>query len=78
MKIIADKRRCSGHARCAAMAEALFELDDNGYIGFDEKVVPPGQEEAARRGVRACPERALKLMAEPGDPPAATPVAAGR
>ena len=62
MKIIANKQRCSGHARCAAMAEHLFELDDNGYIGFTEKVVPPGQEDAARRGVRACPERALKLV----------------
>jgi ferredoxin len=43
------------------VAESLFELDDNGYIGFDEKPVPPGAEELARRGVRACPERALKL-----------------
>ena len=62
MKIIANRQRCSGHARCAAMAEQLFELDDNGYIGFAERAVPPGQEEAARRGVRACPERALKLV----------------
>lgn len=78
MKILADKRRCSGHARCAAMVESLFELDDNGYIGFDEKTVPPGQEDAARRGVRACPERALKIVVEHGDPPAAAPEPAGR
>jgi len=39
----------------------LFELDDNGYIRFAEKLVPEGLEELARRGVRACPERALKL-----------------
>ena len=62
MKIIADKTRCAGHARCAAIAEKLFELDDNGYIGFDEKAVETGAEESARRGVRACPERALKLV----------------
>jgi ferredoxin len=62
VKIIADKSRCAGHARCAAIAEKLFELDDNGYIGFDEKTVQPGAEELARRGVRACPERALKLL----------------
>jgi ferredoxin len=61
MKIIADKTRCAGHARCAAAAAQLFELDDNGYIGFDQKRVPDGAEESARRGVRACPERALKL-----------------
>lgn len=62
MKIIADKSRCAGHARCAAVADKLFELDDNGYIGFEEKPVAPGDEQLARRGVRACPERALKLI----------------
>jgi ferredoxin len=61
MKIIADRSRCAGHARCAAIAAQLFELDDNGYIGFDQKRVPDGEEDPARRGVRACPERALKL-----------------
>jgi ferredoxin len=61
MKIIADRTRCAGHARCAAVSEVLFELDDNGYIRFAEKIVPEGLQELARRGVRACPERALKL-----------------
>ena len=67
MKIIANKQRCSGHARCAAMAEHLFELDDNGYIGFTIKVVQQGEEDTARRGVRACPERALKLVDDAAD-----------
>jgi len=61
MKIVADKTRCAGHARCAAVADQLFELDDDGYIGFAEKLVPVGMEDVARRGVRACPERALKI-----------------
>jgi ferredoxin len=65
MKIVADRKRCAGHARCAAVSE-LFELDSNGYIGFDEKSVPQELEALAQRGVRACPERALKLI---GDPP---------
>ena len=65
MKIVADRRKCAGHARCAAVSE-LFELDSNGYIGFDEKSVPQALEALAQRGVRACPERALKLL---GDPP---------
>jgi ferredoxin len=63
MKIIADRTRCAGHARCAAVSETLFELDDNGYIRFAEKIVPQGLEELARRGTRACPERALKIAA---------------
>ena len=51
MKIIADKTRCAGHARCAAVADQLFELDSNGYIAFQQKIVPAGAEELARRGV---------------------------
>lgn len=62
MKIVANKKRCAGHARCAAVSDQLFELDGNGYIGFEEKHISPGLEELARRGVRACPERALQLQ----------------
>jgi ferredoxin len=61
MKIIADNKLCSGHARCNATAPEVFNLDSDGYIGFTEKEVPAGLEDKARRGVRACPERALKL-----------------
>ncbi|MGF6999346.1 ferredoxin [Paraburkholderia sp. GAS32] len=64
MKIIADRAKCAGHARCAAVSEELFELDESGYIAFDSKPVPPGMEALARRGTRACPERALMLDEE--------------
>ena len=61
MRIIADKTKCAGHARCAAVSEELFELDPSGYIGFESKTVDAAFEAIARRGVRACPERALKI-----------------
>jgi ferredoxin len=64
VKIVADRSKCAGHARCAAVSE-IFELDSNGYIGFDEKSVPQAMEALAQRGVRACPERALKLIGDP-------------
>ena len=73
MKIIADRTRCAGHARCAAVSEALFELDANGYIRFAEKIVPEGLQELARRGIRACPERALKLSNTEEQPPKGAP-----
>jgi ferredoxin len=63
MKIVADKSRCAGHARCASVSDQLFELDSNGYIAYTEKIVPADLEETAKRGVRACPERALKIAA---------------
>ncbi|MGH6962779.1 MAG: ferredoxin [Dongiaceae bacterium] len=59
MKIRIDKARCVGNARCAAVSAALFPLDDDGYIAVEEIDVPAGQEELARRGARACPERII-------------------
>ena len=65
MKIIANRAKCVGHARCAAVSDELFELDESGYIAFDIKEVPAGMEQFARRGTRACPERALQLEEDP-------------
>lgn len=59
MKIRINKAACVGNARCAAVAEQLFPLDDDGYIAVEEIDVPAGMEELARRGARACPERII-------------------
>jgi ferredoxin len=59
MRITVDKAKCAGHARCAAVAPQVYELDDNGYIAFAEKTVPEQLEKAALRGARACPERII-------------------
>jgi len=64
MKIRIDKASCVGNARCAAVSEMLFPLDDNGYIAVSEIDVPPGQEQLARRGARACPERIIVIESE--------------
>ena len=61
MKIHIKKSACVGHARCAAIAPQLFELDDGGYIAKEEIDVPVGQEDLARRGARACPERIITI-----------------
>ncbi|TAL04311.1 MAG: ferredoxin [Rhodospirillaceae bacterium] len=61
MKIHVKKEACVGHARCAAVAEDIFPLDENGYIAVTEIDVPPGKEERARRGARACPERIITI-----------------
>lgn len=61
MKLTIDTDKCSGHARCAATAPDLFELDDNGYaVPYDGKV-PAALEAAAREGAYACPERAIAV-----------------
>ena len=61
MKIRIKKTACVGHARCAAVAPELFVLDDDGYIAVEEIDVPPGKEDLARRGARACPERIITI-----------------
>ena len=61
MKIRIDKAACVGNARCAAVDEELFPLDEDGYIAVEVIEVPPGKEEIARRGARACPERIIVI-----------------
>jgi len=61
---------CQGHARCIALAPDTFDFDDEGYA-----VVRPGCEvvteeraAAVQRAVLNCPEAAIVLDAEGGDP----------
>ena len=61
MKIVINREKCVGHARCAAVAPTLFALDADGYIAIDGFDVPKGQEDAARKGARACPERVISV-----------------
>ena len=62
MKIRIDQAQCVGHARCAAVAPEIFPLDDNGYIAVTGIDVKPGQEDLARRGAKACPERVIHII----------------
>lgn len=64
MKIRIAKATCAGNARCAAVSEQLFPLDDNGYIAVEAVDVPAGMEQLARRGARACPERIITIVEE--------------
>lgn len=61
MRIHVDTDRCSGHARCRALAPDVYELDELGYNVTPVTEVAPGLEEAARRGADACPERAITI-----------------
>ena len=64
MKVRIDKAACVGNARCWAVSEELFPLDDDGYISVQEVEVPAGKEDLARRAVRACPERIIETVEE--------------
>jgi ferredoxin len=69
MKINVNRSLCSGHARCWSLAPAIYQLDEEGYIAVESFEVKPGDEALARRGARACPERALTVAEDtaPGE-----------
>jgi ferredoxin len=61
MRIVVDKKRCNGHARCLAVAPNVYVLNSDGYNETPETEVPQGKEAEAKLGARACPERAIKI-----------------
>jgi ferredoxin len=62
MRIRIERAACVGNARCAAVSEKLFPLDDDGYIATDGFAVSAGEEKVARNGARACPERIIFVV----------------
>lgn len=61
LRIKVDTTLCSGHARCATVAPDIYILNDDGYCIADGVEVPEEHEALAKRGARACPERAISL-----------------
>jgi len=67
MKIRIEQAQCVGNARCQAVAENLFPLNDEGYIATAGFVVAEGDERLARNGARACPERIIYVIEDDGE-----------
>jgi ferredoxin len=63
MRLQIDFDTCTGHGRCYALSPELFEADDDGYgrLLAPDGSVAPEHEEAARRAVNNCPERAIAI-----------------
>ena len=64
MRVRVLEDRCQGHARCAALAPDMFDLDDEGYSfvlpGREE--IADGDEQAVEMAMLAadnCPEQAI-------------------
>lgn len=66
MKIRIERPACVGNARCAAVSGELYPLDEDGYIASDGFDVPEGQEQLAKNGARACPERIIFVIEDDG------------
>jgi len=54
---------CQGHGRCYDLAPGLFGDDEEGYgTVLGDGVVPPEQQDDARRAALNCPEHAIALV----------------
>ncbi|MDB5428911.1 MAG: ferredoxin [Caulobacter sp.] len=62
MRILFNRRICSGHARCNEKGPDVYGLDEMGYCLPRSPIVPPELEEQARDGARNCPEGALTIV----------------
>jgi ferredoxin len=60
MRVKLNKERCSGHARCFAVAPEVYNIDDDGFcLPLPDEPINSEHEGHARAGVDACPENAL-------------------
>lgn len=66
MKITIERAQCVGNARCHAVADHLYPLDDEGYVATEGFDVAPGEEKLAKNGARSCPERIIFVIEDDG------------
>jgi len=65
MKVQVAPDLCCGAQRCAEVAGEFYRLVDgfNAFVSETETHdVPPGMEDAARRGAAECPECAIRII----------------
>jgi ferredoxin len=62
MRVHVDQGICQGHGRCYSLAPELFEPDEIGNgVEIGDGTVRAGLEDAARKAVLNCPERAITI-----------------
>lgn len=64
VKIRTNVAGCVGHARCAAVAPDVFELDEDGYNTTEYREIDESLRAQAMRGMRACPEKIITIEEE--------------
>jgi sulfite reductase beta subunit-like hemoprotein len=60
-RIDADRAACQGHAVCIAMADDVFDIDDDGVVIVVRATVDAGELERVRPAVLGCPVAALRI-----------------
>jgi len=60
MKVKVNQDACVGCGACVAVAEEVFELQDNGLSHEIKKEVPKDKEEVAKEAMGVCPTGAIE------------------
>jgi len=63
-RIAVDPVACEAYGYCAELLPEVLSVDEWGYPVLHDKTVPDHLVEQARRAARACPRRALHVMAQ--------------
>ncbi len=61
LHIVVDPVACDAYGYCAELLPEAIALDEWGYPIVDNRPLPPNLVAAAKRAVRDCPKRALRL-----------------
>jgi ferredoxin len=64
-RLVVDPVSCEAVGFCAHLAAEVVVLDRWGYPVVPREPLAPGDLPAVRRALRACPRRALSLVAAP-------------
>lgn len=59
MKIKVNQDACIGCGACCAIADDLFEIDDNGLSKAKVTEVPEDKKDVAKEAVESCPTSAI-------------------
>jgi ferredoxin len=60
-RITLDPVACDAYGYCAELLPEVITLDEWGYPMVDGEPLPPSLVDLAKRAVRDCPKRALRL-----------------
>ena len=61
MRISVELSICADHGQCAIAAPAIFRMDDEGHLIFDEHPVDALRSDA-EDATDACPEQAITII----------------
>ena len=62
VRIVVDRDRCEGNARCVEMAPTVFRTDEQDQLHVLIELPPPELSAAVEAAVARCPRQALSVI----------------